>query len=123
VALVGLAPVEQRAEIAQAAAAWMGRAANDLPQAGQYTARQRAILREWKRALEGYAAGRPGSLGRVRAASRANAVLYADALVLSSQAGEGRGLRIATMGEPPKPTAGVPSRAQNPAKRPGGAEK
>jgi len=82
VAQVGLAevPAEQRARIAQAAATWMGRAANDLPQAGPYRMRQRAILREWKRALEGYVAGQAGSLGRIRAASQANAVLYVDML-------------------------------------------
>lgn len=82
VALVGLAEVsaEQRAKIAQAAATWMGQAVDDLPQAGPYRMRQRAILNDWKRALEGYAAGQAGSLGRIRAASQANAVLYADML-------------------------------------------
>ncbi len=96
VAQIGLvADPARRAKIARSAAAWMGKAAGDLPQAEPYRTRQRAILSDWKQALDGYGAGRPGSLGQIRAVSQANAVLYADMLWHRAKAQEATDRRFA----------------------------
>ncbi len=113
VAQIGLvADPARRAKIARSAAVWMTRAASDLPpstplpfaplgtvvragQAEPYRTRQRAILSDWKQALDGYGAGRPGSLGQIRAVSQANAVLYADMLWHRAKAQEATDRRFA----------------------------
>jgi len=78
VALIGLAPAERRADAARAAALWVGQWREILPAVDGYTARQRAILTDWQRALTDFADGQPGSLARVQAASEANRRLFGE---------------------------------------------
>jgi hypothetical protein len=78
VALIGLAPTERRADVARAAAAWLGQWRGILPDVDGYTARQRAILADWQRALIDYADGQSGSLARVQAVSEANSKLFGE---------------------------------------------
>ena len=76
VALVGLAPTEDRLRAARSAASWMSQAIIGLPQTEANPTRQRKILDSWRQALNDYANGRSDGLVRIRIVSQASVALY-----------------------------------------------
>ncbi|MHC4521276.1 MAG: hypothetical protein ACYTAS_21995 [Planctomycetota bacterium] len=89
VALVGLAPTENRLGAAQHAVSWMSRAIVRLPKAEGYTVRQWKVLDDWRRLLNDYVNRRSDSLARIMIVSQANSALYRELVMhLQTENGE-----------------------------------